>query len=473
MRGDLTNTILWPALGLLLAFGAPLAVPGTAGAQINPGGRALYGQVQLQRGFMPDPRILSGNAGGPIEARSFNPSCRGYVTSQPSHVIRSPSGFANLRIVVRSNPTDTTLMVMLPNGQVLCDDDGGEGFNPLVTLSSPGGPIRIWVGTYSSSGVGGAYTIGFTEYGHVTASSLGAPSGPVLPPVMGGGTPGGLNGMAPAMFGTMSLSRGFMPDPAIAQGSVAGGPIRGSSVQSGCRGHYQPNPSHVIQSGTGFSSLRLLVRASVDTTLLVQLPNGQILCDDDGGSGLNPLITASSPPGAIRVWVGAYSSSGSGAYTFGVSELGSVTTERLPMPGGGPGVVVRPPTRPPVVVPPQPQDIVRMQIRIPVTLFGPGMPGGTVAVWQPRGGPEVQVTLAGRRLMVMGQVIETVPPVLRDPIITVTQQRDGRMVVLAEQPPNAGDAGQRFALRVSWSGRPVIDDRWAGTFQQRPPRWAR
>lgn len=439
-------------------------------AQLAPDALPTFGAARLQSGFSPDPHVLRGQVGGPIPAQQINGGCRGYVSSAPSHIVRSRTGFRQLRFVV-SAASDSTLMVMLPDGRVFCDDDGGENMNPLVAVSSPPGRIAVWVGAYSQSSVGTPYTIGITELGHITASHLGGgpQPGPIV--VQPGIQPPqvvGIQPQAPPAFGTLSLRSGFMPDPHVASGQ-AGGTVAGNGVNPNCRGHYAPQPSHVLMSPTGFNQIRFVVHSGIDTTLLVMLPNGQIFCDDDGGSGLNPLIATSSPAGPIRVWVGSYSSSQMGPYNIGFSELPQVGTESIPAPGGG-GVVVTQPN----VVQPTPADIVQMQVSIPVTLIGPGMTGNTVALWSPDGGQPTQISLQGGNLLAGGQRLETIPNSLRDPVITVVQQRRGELVVRAEQPPmGRGDRGQQFLLRVEWQGRPVVTERWSGTAVQRAPRWAR
>jgi len=280
---------------------------------------------------------------------------------------------------------------------------------------------------------------------------------------------GGIQPQLPPAFGTLSLRSGFMPDPHVVSGQ-AGGTVPGNAVNPNCRGYYTQQPSHVLMTPTGFGQIRFVVNSGIDTTLLVMLPNGQILCDDDGGNGLNALLATSSQAGPIRVWVGSYSSSQMGPYNIGFSELAHVGTANIPAPGGG--TIVTP--QPPIVQPQPPADVVQMQVSIPVTLMGPGMAGDTVALWSPNGGPSTQISLRGGNLLAGGQRLETIPGSLRDPVITVVQQRRGDLVVRAEQPPmGRGDRGQQFVLRVEWQGRPVVTDRWSGTAVQRAPRWAR
>ncbi len=468
MRGNLWSVA---ALGALVWFAAA-----DASAQFAPNARPMYGEARLRSGFMPDPHIMSGTMGGPIQANQINGSCRGYISGPPNHVVFTNTGFRSLRIAVNGG-VDSTLVVMLPNGQMACDDDGGQSMQPLLNVATPPGRIAIWVGAYSQSNVGRPYNIGISEL-NITTSNIPAPGagmpgpGPVVvqPPQPPGG---GLAPQAPASYGSVSLRSGFMPDPHILSGNVMGGPITGNQVNPGCRGHYQPQPSHTLMAPTGFRQIRFLVNSGVDTTLLVMLPNGQIICDDDGGEGLNPMITTTSPPGAIRVWVGAYSTSASGPYNIGFSELGNVTTNNIPPPGGAPGpgpgpVIVQP------VQPVSPAQVVQLTVGIPTTLLGPSMTDQIVATWSPRGGPPTQIQLQGVHVMAGGTRLESIPRTLRDPTVTVTQQRNGNLVVRAEQPPmGGGDRGQTFLLHVAWQGRPVVVDRWSGTAVERGPRWAR
>jgi hypothetical protein len=342
-----------------------------------------------------------------------------------------------------------------------------------VETAAGRGRIAIWVGAYSQSAIGTPYSIGITELGHINADNIGGGGGvavqPRQPPQQQ--RVQGVQPQMPPAYGTISLRTGFMPDPHVVSG-VAGGPIAGRSVSPGCLGHYAPNPSHVLMSPTGFRQIRFVVNSGLDTTLLVMMPNGQIICDDDGGSGLNPLVTGNAGRGPIRIWVGSYSSTRTGPYNIGFSELRNVGTANVPQPGGG-AVAVRPgrPPTPPVT----PADIVQMTISIPVTLMGPGMPGNTVAMWNPNGGRPTRILLQGANVMAGNTRLEAIPNSLRDPVITVTQQRRGALIVRAEQPPmGRGDRGQQFLLRVQWQGgRPVVTDRWNGNATQRGPRWSR
>ena len=342
--------------------------------------------------------------------------------------------------------------------------------NPLIETTAQRGRIAVWVGSYSQSNVGSPYQIGFSELSHVNADTLGG-GGQVQPGNPGPPPGAGLATNARPMYGAANLRSGFMPDPHVLAGT-AGGNIRGGDIDRRCRGYYNPQPSHVLNSRTGFRNIRFVVNSGIDTTLLVMLPNGQIVCDDDGGNGLNPLISTNAPAGPIRVWVGVYRAGATGQYNIGFSELPSVGTQQIPRPGGG-SVAVRPPNNPPVPAQP-PAELVQMNVGIPVTLLGPGLEGNTVAVWNPNGGPPTQIRLNGRSLRAGTTTLGSVPASMNDPVVTVEARRNGTVVVRAEQPPaGRGDRGQQFLLQVRWQGRPVVSNQWNGTAVQRGPRWSR
>jgi hypothetical protein len=140
--------------------------PGVAVApsQVALGGPPNYGYMPLNQGFMPDPVVAQGQAGGNLNsAQMVNPGCRGWITSTPDHVLQTQTGFQFFRIFVRSN-VDTTLIVRRPDGQFMCNDDGGQGLNPMVQNSYwPPGEYQIWVGAYAQRATGAPHQIFFTE----------------------------------------------------------------------------------------------------------------------------------------------------------------------------------------------------------------------------------------------------------------------------------------------------------------------
>lgn len=71
-----------------------------------------------------------------------------------------------------------------------------------------------------------------------------------------------------------------------------------------CDGFVSPQANHLLKLDTFFNNLRLEVKSSADTTILVKGAGG-IWCNDDAGSA-NPMIEGQWQPGTYRIWVGSY-----------------------------------------------------------------------------------------------------------------------------------------------------------------------
>lgn len=176
--------------------GSPSGSPGPTASPTATGASS----VTLAPGFAPDPTLVVGNAGGPVDATTFGAMCRGTIATTPNVTLTTTAMIPNLRVVVNA-PSDTTLVVRLANGQVLCDDDSGGNLNPLVSGSFPPGQHQVYVGTFSPSDRGVGFTLGLTVNPSVTAGTLGTPPPPT---VLGAGLPTDCGLFQPA-FGPLSV----------------------------------------------------------------------------------------------------------------------------------------------------------------------------------------------------------------------------------------------------------------------------
>lgn len=125
---------------------------------------------------------------------------------------------------------------------------------------------------------------------------------------------------ASATYGDISLSSGFTPDP-VTRSLTAGG---GTDVNVGsCTYGYVANrPDFKLhyQAGSTFP-LYIYATSDRDITLLVNTPDGRWVCNDDGYTGLNPLLYFSQPlSGRYDIWVGTYSDGMQPAQLY-ISEL--------------------------------------------------------------------------------------------------------------------------------------------------------
>ena len=112
-----------------------------------------FGSTSLDAGFRPDPYTVNLRSGGNIDAKDLGGDCAGWIADAPDYRLIYKAGALPLIITVESD-VDTTLIINTPNGNWLCDDDGGGDLDPRVKLSKPqSGQYDIWVGTYNNSSV--------------------------------------------------------------------------------------------------------------------------------------------------------------------------------------------------------------------------------------------------------------------------------------------------------------------------------
>jgi hypothetical protein len=124
-------------------------------------------------------------------------------------------------------------------------------------------------------------------------------------------------------YGTVSLNSGFTPDPRVVS-LRAGGSLAASGISSSCTGFITNAPDVRLHYEAGSLPLIISVAASSDTTLVINGPNGDWYCNDDGGEGSNPSVRFNSPvSGRYEIWVGTYRSGNSQPARLHISEVSS------------------------------------------------------------------------------------------------------------------------------------------------------
>ncbi len=129
-------------------------------------------------------------------------------------------------------------------------------------------------------------------------------------------------------FGSVQLRAGFIPDPHYRH-LTAGGPIRAQDRFRDCRGYIADAPDYSLYYTAGGQDLFINVDSDRDTTLVINGPNGNWYCDDDGANApLNPLLYWANPPsGRYDIWVGTYSRGSGVPATLFISELSEHTRQ--------------------------------------------------------------------------------------------------------------------------------------------------
>ena len=120
-----------------------------------------FGTVPLHAGFNPDPRVVSGEAIGEIEAKSVHRRCRGWISETPDYLVEADTAFFQLHVLARSRE-DISLVVRKPNGSVLCNDNRYGARDPMVRSDFPAGSTQVWIGV-KGEGAKATYRLGFSE----------------------------------------------------------------------------------------------------------------------------------------------------------------------------------------------------------------------------------------------------------------------------------------------------------------------
>jgi hypothetical protein len=112
-------------------------------------------------------------------------------------------------------------------------------------------------------------------------------------------------------YGSTSLVSGFSPDPYVVA-VTAGGSRPVSETDSSCTGNVAEAPDFSVDFTAGEYVLSFVVDSAVDTTLLVNDPDGQWHCNDDSSyldSANAGIIFTNPTSGRYDIWVGLYDAS--------------------------------------------------------------------------------------------------------------------------------------------------------------------
>ena len=265
-----------------------------------------YGSVALAAGFIPDPYNVSLQAGGDVDAfEAVGQDCRGYATTAPDFNLTYDAGSLDLYISA-SSEGDTTLIINAPDGSWRCDDDSAGYPNPGVRFEEPiSGRYDIWVATYGETGPQDAVL-------HISELAFGDEYQ----------SDETLDFTLDANFGSIALEGGFSPDPHVVE-LVAGGPLAAeSAADSMCRGYVTAAPDYELTFSPGELDLFISAMSDADTTLIVNDPSGNWVCNDDH-NGFNPGLRFEQPQaGVYDIWVGTYREGDGAEARLEISELG-------------------------------------------------------------------------------------------------------------------------------------------------------
>ena len=120
------------------------------------------------------------------------------------------------------------------------------------------------------------------------------------------------NASLKANFGSVSLNNGFTPDPHRVS-ITAGGSIdayEDTPLPEACVGMISDAPDYEVSYSAGSLPLVFRTLSSVDTTLIINGPDGSWSCDDDSYGDLDAEVRFNRPQsGTYDVWVGTFGGS--------------------------------------------------------------------------------------------------------------------------------------------------------------------
>jgi hypothetical protein len=112
---------------------------------------------------------------------------------------------------------------------------------------------------------------------------------------------------APATpFITINPEAGFPLDPFIIS-LQAGGPLDASTVAQECKGFVAKNPALTVNYKGKTEILKIFFYSDGDPVLLIQMPDGKFVCNDNTNAALrDPTVTLTNPAqGRYNVWLGS------------------------------------------------------------------------------------------------------------------------------------------------------------------------
>jgi hypothetical protein len=307
-------------VGPYFSSGEPVAVTlyADAGAatSLDVAAAPTAGAARLGSTWSPDPREIQVVIGTDVTVEE----CPGFYSAAPSFNLNY-DGDGPLFVYARTaGDDDLTLAINKPDGTWECNDDA-EGLNPGLRFDSPmAGLYSIWVGSFRSRAR--------TEQAPSATLFLSPTTGPdpaammdddihIDPIDFAEGYSGGEDLMREAqpVAGTVTFSGGSASSLPV----QAGGPAANSVMGMGCAGFLNPAQPTATVDFSGSGRLTVWADAEVDATLVVGLPDGGWVCNDDYEGLMPGVVIEDAAPGRYPVWVGTFMDGDSEPATLHVS----------------------------------------------------------------------------------------------------------------------------------------------------------
>lgn len=149
----------WVTVGLLVS-GAAAGFSAPAQAELEQGTTlvlAAPAQNVDMRGYVRGTVALFKTVG---DRDASQKRCMGYGALTPDHTIQVQQSGAQVKLQIKTNQQDTTLVVEGPDNRLYCADDSPQGGKDagLVLANAKAGNYKVWIGAFEP-GTGFRYTL--------------------------------------------------------------------------------------------------------------------------------------------------------------------------------------------------------------------------------------------------------------------------------------------------------------------------
>lgn len=119
---------------------------------------ANFGTISLSPGSDVLISSISGYTGGSYSLSAIanrdinNKACFGFADPNPDYIIVLEKDFSNLKLLVNSGGSDTTMLIKAPDGSIHCGDDTGRSKDASIDFKNlKAGNYKVWIGTFNSN----------------------------------------------------------------------------------------------------------------------------------------------------------------------------------------------------------------------------------------------------------------------------------------------------------------------------------
>ena len=270
--------------------------------------------LDLAAGFPLDPTFMSLNGGGEVDASLLSPDCKGFINRNPVATVNWTGDADMLRAFFYSD-SDSTLVVLTPDGKLVCNDNANEQLlDPVLDIKDPvPGKYRIWVGSAANrQRIPGILVLTAKPEMNLDTFELAKlVRRPTIPVTLAKPAPGvaaaAVKQDIEAAAKTAPVLKPGVPltVDVTAEGDV---PLFQFPLTKTCAGLVTAKPSFVFKIVGQPPQVNVFFEGDADSTLLVVGNDLKTVeCNDDAAAGanLNPLVTLANPAeGAYAVFVG-------------------------------------------------------------------------------------------------------------------------------------------------------------------------